>query len=125
MAFTPKFAWFYRRFNRGLPDECISFWMSGSQNDHQDLGIDLDAAEDPVLSMIASPKNSAGWLTTKRFIWDSAEERPCDEIHFPGLCLARRPKPLYGDGQLLNGVTSTFVMFLRGNPQIHWMGPFA
>jgi hypothetical protein len=75
MTFSPKFAWFFRRFNRGIPGEHISFWNPDTQNDRQHFCVDLDADEDPVLSMIASPKSSAGWLTTKRFVWDCAEGR--------------------------------------------------
>jgi hypothetical protein len=75
MTFAPNFSWFLRRFNRGIPDEHISFWNPDTQNDRQHFGVDLDSGEDPVLSMIASPKSSAGWLTTKRFVWDGAEGR--------------------------------------------------
>ena len=75
MTFAPKFGWFFRRFNRGIPDEHISFWKPDTENDRKHFGVDLDASEDPILSMIASPKSSAGWLTTKRFVWDSAEGR--------------------------------------------------
>ncbi|MGO9485995.1 MAG: hypothetical protein ACLPX9_15635 [Rhodomicrobium sp.] len=75
MTFAPKFAWFFMRFNRGIPDGHISFWKPDTQNNRQHFGVDLDASEDPVLSMIASPKSSAGWLTTKRFVWDGAEGR--------------------------------------------------
>ena len=75
MTFAPKFSWFFRRFNRGIPDEHISFWKPDNQRDRERFGVDLGVYEDPVLSMSASPKNSAGWLTTKRFVWDCAEGR--------------------------------------------------
>ncbi len=75
MTFAPKFGWFFRRFNRGIPDEHISFWKQETQDNRLHFGVDLGADEDPVLSMIASPKSSAAWLTTKRFVWDGAEGR--------------------------------------------------
>lgn len=73
MTFVPKFPWFYRRFNRGWPDEHILFWKPDADDNRRNFGIDLDASEAPVLLMRASPKNCAAWLTTERFIWDSKE----------------------------------------------------
>jgi hypothetical protein len=75
VTFAPKLSWFLRRFNRGSADKHVSFWNPDTQNDCQHFGVDLDAGEDPVLLMIASTKSSAGWLTTKRFVWDGAEGR--------------------------------------------------
>jgi hypothetical protein len=95
MTFAPKLSWFLRRFNRGIPDKHISFWNPDAQNDRQHFGVDLDASEDPVLSMIASLKSSAGWLTTKRFVWDGAEGRQqfwLDQIADVELKILGRPE---------------------------------
>lgn len=95
MTFAPNFSWFFRRFNRGFPDEHILFWKPDTQNDRQHFGVEVDATEHPILSMIASPKSSARWLTTKRFVWDGAEGRQqfwIDQITDVELKIMGRPE---------------------------------
>lgn len=75
MTFNPQYSWFFKRFNRGVPDETIAFYGPIHENDPDSLEMELQRNEELFLSMKQTEKRPSAWLTTKRFIWDNNKEK--------------------------------------------------